>query len=131
MYLIFHLVHSLFIQYILHAIHLLCHGLFIIIFLFLFSPLLRDVPGVLSQLLKRLSPSITNSMQLIVLEEGRGSLCDSEEGLSGCLEWICNEEETLLHFPNMSSILLDPSVKFILTVSYCHAHIPVRVVEDW
>lgn len=102
-----------------------------IIFLFLFSSLLRDAPGVLSQLLRRLSPSITNSMQLIVLEEGRGSLCDSEEGLSGCLEWICNEEETLLHFPNMSSILLDPSVKFILTVSYCHAHIPVRVVGDW
>ena len=102
-----------------------------IIFLFLFSSLLRDAPGVLSQLLRRLSPSITNSMQLIVLEEERGSLCDSVEGLSGCLEWVCNEEETLLHFPNMSSILLDPSVKFILTVSYCHAHIPVRVVGDW
>lgn len=84
-----------------------------IIFSFL---LLRDVPGVLPQILNRLSPSSTNNMQLILLEEGSGSLCETEEGLSPCLQWICNDNETLLYFTNNASTLLDPSVKFILTV---------------
>uniref|UniRef100_A0A1X7UKN4 Uncharacterized protein n=1 Tax=Amphimedon queenslandica TaxID=400682 RepID=A0A1X7UKN4_AMPQE len=75
----------------------------------------KDVPGVLPQLLNRLSPSSTNSIQLILLEEGSGPLCETEEGLSPCLQWICNENETLLYFTNNASTLLDPSVKFILT----------------
>lgn len=72
----------------------------------------KDTVAVLPQLLSRLSLSCSdNSLQLVLLEG------TPNKELLDCLQWITKKEESLMHFPNMVSSLLDTSIKFIIIVS--------------
>ena len=71
----------------------------------------RDKVSVLSQVLSKLQASSVKMLHLVLLE---GSV--SQE-LVDCLQCISDKNKNMMHFPNMVSCLLDPSIKFLVVVS--------------